>query len=90
MTDITLTELRKDLFRLVDEMISTGRPLRVRRGTMIVEVKTRIVDEGDRVLTPQQRWERFLAKPERGTDLPLDFEDLEYGHWTWRDELDPR
>jgi hypothetical protein len=90
MAEITLTNLRKDLFRLVDEMIETGRPLRVRRGSVVVELNTRVVAGGEGRLTPQQRWERFLEKPERPTDLPVEFEDLEYGHWDWNGEVGPR
>jgi len=90
VTDLTLTEMRKDLFRLVDEMIETGRPLRVRRGSLVVELKTHVVEGDAQTLTPQQRWKRFLHKPERQTDLPVEFEDLEYGHWTWKGETEPR
>lgn len=91
MADLTLTEVRKDLFRLVDEMIATGRPLRVRRGSRVVELKTRVLDDPTaKSLTPEERWARFLEKPERQTTVSAEFDDLEYGHWTWRDEVDPR
>ena len=32
MTEVTLTALRKDLFRLVDSVLETGEPLVIRRG----------------------------------------------------------
>ncbi len=90
MADVTLTEMRKDLFRLVDEMIETGRPLRVRRGPLVVELNTRVVEGNEARLTREERWQRFLSKPERKTDLPVEVEDLEYGDWTGGIEVETR
>lgn len=85
MSEITLTDMRKDLFRLVDEMVETGRPLRVRRGSKVIEVVTRVLADDGRVPTPQERWAKFLKKPEREFSGSADFEVLEYGaHWEWR------
>lgn len=85
MSEITLTDMRKDLFRLVDEMVETGRPLRVRRGSRVIELVSRVLEEDGRLPTPQDRWAKFLNKPERPFSGSADFQVLEDGaHWEWR------
>ncbi|MEW6687975.1 MAG: hypothetical protein AB1452_02680 [Pseudomonadota bacterium] len=36
MSDLTLTELRKRLFRVADKVLATGAPVRIRRGTRLL------------------------------------------------------
>lgn len=36
MSDITLTALRKQLFRVADRVLSTGTPVRIRRGERVL------------------------------------------------------
>jgi hypothetical protein len=36
MADLTLTELRKTLFQVADQVLSTGAPARIRRGGRVL------------------------------------------------------
>ena len=36
MTDMTLTTLRKKLFRVADRVLATGSPVRIRRGARVL------------------------------------------------------
>lgn len=36
MSDLTLTELRKRLFRVADRVLATGAPVRIRRGARLL------------------------------------------------------
>jgi hypothetical protein len=90
MIEITATDQRKDLFRLLERMAETGEVLRVSQKGRVMDLMARPAVDAAVKLTPEQRWERFLRKPERKTDLPVDFEDLEYGHWTWHGEVEHR
>lgn len=90
MSQPSLTDVRKNLFRVVDEMLATDKPYRVTRGGKTIELSARLVDDAA-TLTPQERWQRFLKRPKRHSDKPSDFEALENaGHWEWRDDGEPR
>lgn len=89
MSDLTITEMRKTLFQIIDQMIDTGEPVRVRRRGVTVELAPRLVGGRSHDPTPEERWARFLTKPERKTSKSADFEALENGpHWEWRIPVD--
>lgn len=91
MAEPSLTDVRKNLFRIVDEMLATEKPYRITRGGKTIELSARLVNDDAAALTPQQRWERFLKRPKRQSDKPSDFESLENaGHWEWRGDGEPR
>jgi hypothetical protein len=40
MSDLTLTTLRKNLFRVADRVLATGAPIRIRRGGRVLTLST--------------------------------------------------
>jgi hypothetical protein len=91
MKTVTLTEFRKNIFRLVDEAIATGEPIVMnRKGARVVvrgaKGSTETAEER------AERWKRFWASPpEVFEDISL--EEIEeagesYWHWDEGPELD--
>ena len=78
MTEVTLTALRKDLFRLVDSVLETGEPLVIRRGGRRL---TLVAEAVERELTPEERWDAYMAQGVR-EDWADDI-DTNKSHWTW-------
>lgn len=81
MTEVTLTALRKDLFRLVDSVLATGEPLVIRRGGRRL---TLIAEAPKPALTPEERYDAYMAQGVREgwEDCPDDL-DTNKSHWTW-------
>lgn len=84
MIEVTMSELRRDLFRLVDRMAETGEPLRVRRHGLPIDLSAQRPEKAVADMTPQERWDRWLARAETEEfkDCPDDL-DTYKGHWTW-------
>ncbi|MBJ7448362.1 MAG: type II toxin-antitoxin system Phd/YefM family antitoxin [Brevundimonas sp.] len=84
MIEVTMTELRRDLFRLIDRMAETGEPLRVKRHGRAVDLTARTPDKTVAEMTPQERWARFVARPPLAgfEDVPDDLDTYD-DHWTW-------
>lgn len=81
MTEVTLTALRKDLFRLVDSVLATGEPLVIRRGERRL---TLVAEAVQREMTPEERWDAYMAQGVReGADDWADDIDTNKSHWTW-------
>lgn len=80
MIEVTLTELRKDLFRLIDRVVETGETLRVRR-------RGRTIDLG--LVTPagqtlQQEYDAYMALGVREDASDFDAGDpADTSHWEW-------
>lgn len=68
--EVTLTELRKDLFRLVDQAVATGEPLIVRRKGQRVVLRAQ-AEAAPEELTPSQRVDRYLALVEAEGPDPM-------------------
>ncbi|WGM46612.1 hypothetical protein KOAAANKH_01484 [Brevundimonas sp. NIBR10] len=83
MADITLTEMRKDLFRIVDEMIGGGEPVRIRRGNISVELTARVVEKPDSQLTRAERFDRWVAKGPRPGFEDSDYDHTDKSHRVW-------
>ena len=89
MAEITLTTLRKDLFRIVDRVLETGRPLTlVRNGRRLT-----IAVQPD-YSTPEgreQRFDRMMAMGVREDAADFDPGDISDGaHLDWSAEDNPR
>lgn len=90
MKVVTLTEFRKNLFRLVDEALETGEPIVInRKGGRVVlrgERQSRSETEAERA----ERWRRFWAEaPPEGADVDLSPEDIRrarQSYWRWDEE----
>lgn len=89
MTDLTLTALRKDLFRLVDHVISTGRPLTlVRNGRRLTLTPEPDLPAGEE---REQRFDRMMALGVREDAADFDPGDITDGaHLAWSPEDNPR
>ena len=80
MTEVTLTALRKDLFRLVDSVLATGEPLVIRRGGRRL---TLVAEAVERKTTPEERWDAYMAQGVlEGADDWADDIDTNKSHWT--------
>jgi antitoxin (DNA-binding transcriptional repressor) of toxin-antitoxin stability system len=84
MIEVTLTELRKDLFRLIDQVAETGETLRVRRKGRTIDLTPVQSEKSVREMTPQERFDRWLAKCETEGPKPCpDDLDTYKDHWVW-------
>jgi antitoxin (DNA-binding transcriptional repressor) of toxin-antitoxin stability system len=97
MIEVTLTELRKDLFRLADAALA-GQPVVVRRKgrRLVLQEQAEPIDDRDDDPTPRTpeefeqaaRWERFWAKVEHDAEqdaseagADLSLEDFDLSDW---------
>jgi prevent-host-death family protein len=93
MKQVTITELRRNIFRLIDEALETGEPIVLNRKGR------RVVLQGDPAVSAeteaarQARWRKFWATPSEIQEN-LTLEEIEAaGEAYWRmnetPELDP-
>lgn len=74
---VTPTELRADLYRLLDEVLRTGVPLEVSRGDRLLRIVA---------ARPTSWLDRLEERPDLMTGDPGDLPDV---HWTPAGELVP-
>lgn len=90
MIEITATDFRRDLFRILDRMTETGEPVRIRRKGKILAFNATIVAETE----ADQRAARFdaaMALGVRDNDADYDPGDITDGsHLEWTAEDKPR
>jgi hypothetical protein len=80
MSEITLTELRKDLFRLADRALETGEPVLIRRnGRVMALMEVGQPFEPAPVQTHAERVKAFFASPSPFPPMDLSLEDMEGG-----------
>lgn len=86
MATITLTEFRKNIFKMVDQVIETGEPLYLtRRGRPIV---LELVKPAGRSL--QQEYDAYMALGVREDAADFDAGDLaDTSHWEWTPDPKP-
>jgi prevent-host-death family protein len=78
MKQVTMTELRRNLFRLVDEALETGEPIIVNRKGHTMTLVPQGVSPQRRKLAPddEEGWAKFWAEPAppgwENSDLSLD------------------
>jgi prevent-host-death family protein len=75
MKEITLTELRRNIFRLVDEALATGEPIVVKRKGRMVKVMPERAEQRSERPAPNdaEGWAKFWATPsEIQEDLTLE------------------
>jgi hypothetical protein len=83
MAEVTLTELRKNLFHLVDQMVETGRPLKVRRNGRTISLSVTTEDATPPEPTPEDRFAAWMAKGPREGCQDWDYDPDDKSHWTW-------
>lgn len=90
MTEVTLTELRKDLFRLADAALA-GEPVVIRRKGRRLVLREEVdgpaeEDAGETAeeRAHRERMERFWASPPPPDATGLELEDMDLSdHWDW-------
>jgi hypothetical protein len=89
MKIVTMSELRRNLFRLVDEAVATGEAIVVeRKGARVVirgegKIATETQEEED------ARWARFWAEPPRPGSWDFTVEEFNRASaeaWEWSEE----
>jgi antitoxin (DNA-binding transcriptional repressor) of toxin-antitoxin stability system len=97
MKTVTLTELRRNIFRLVDEALATGEPIIVHRNgrRVVLREDSASPDVVETEEARAERWRKFWAEPPppgwEDVDLsPADIRKAraEYWHWDGEPELD--
>jgi prevent-host-death family protein len=97
MKQVTMTELRRNLFRLVDEALETGEPIVVNRRGRTVTLAPDAAASRRGKLAPddEEGWAKFWAEPSPlgWEECDLSFEALdkaskEYWKWDGEPELD--
>ena len=71
MTTITATDLRSNVYRMIDQVLATGEPLIVKRGDQAVEVRpisTRTGSKLDRIVPIRNA----IINPELPLESPWD------------------
>jgi hypothetical protein len=94
MKEVTLTELRRNIFRLVDEALETGEPIVVKRKGRTVTLAPDVVvrQRGRPAPDDKEGWARFWAEPSE-IDENLSLEEINsavqsYWRWDGEPELD--
>jgi prevent-host-death family protein len=86
MKQVTMTELRRNLFRLVDEALETGEPIVVNRKGRTVTLVPEVVAPRGGKLAPndEEGWVKFWAEPPPPgwEDCDLSLEALNSA-WKW-------
>jgi antitoxin (DNA-binding transcriptional repressor) of toxin-antitoxin stability system len=96
MKEVTITELRRNIFQLVDEALATGEPLVVRRkGRRLILQGEAAAADAETEEEREERWRKFWAEPPPPgwEDVDLSPEALrlarqEYWKWDEEPELD--
>ncbi|WP_211249695.1 type II toxin-antitoxin system Phd/YefM family antitoxin [Brevundimonas bacteroides] len=91
MIEITATDLRKDLFSILDRIVETGEDLRVtRKGKATVTFKARLASTSE-VEQRAARFDAAMAMGVREDDAKYDPGDITDGsHLDWAPEDTPR
>lgn len=86
MTAVTLTEFRKNIFKMVDRLIETGEPLYLtRRGRPIILELVKPAEQ-----TPQQEYDAYMALGVREDASDFDAGDpANDSHWEWNPDPKP-
>jgi prevent-host-death family protein len=93
MKTVTITELRRNIFRLIDEALETGEPIVLnRKGKRVVlSRETPISPTAETEAEREARWRKFWAEPPPlgWEDYDLSFETLDRAskeYWQWDGE----
>jgi len=93
MKTVTITELRRNIFRLIDETLETGEPLALnRKGKRVVlSLETPASPTAETEEEREERWRKFWAEPPPPgwEDYDLSFETLDRAskeYWQWDGE----
>jgi prevent-host-death family protein len=97
MKVVTITELRRNIFQLIDETLETGEPIVLnRKGKRVVlSLETPASPAAETETERKERWRKFWAEPPppgwEDYDLSLDTlnrASKDYWQWDGESELD--
>ena len=93
MKTVTITELRRNIFRLIDETLETGEPIVLNRKgkRLVLSRETSSSPAAETEAEREERWRKFWAEPPPPgwEDVDLSFETLDRAlkeHWQWDGE----
>lgn len=86
MIEVTATNLRKDLFNILDRIEKTGETLRVSRRGRAVDLKPSAVEKPVADMTPEERFDRWATKGPRPGAEDWDYDPTDKSHWEWDPE----
>jgi antitoxin (DNA-binding transcriptional repressor) of toxin-antitoxin stability system len=91
MKQVTITELRRNIFKLIDEALETGEPIVVKRKGRRVVLRGEAAQRGETEAERAERWRRFWAEPAppgwEDVDLsPEDIRQERAAYWRWDEE----
>ena len=91
MIEVTATDLRKDLFNILDRMVETGEDLRVKRKGKTALVFTARLVPDTKMDQRAARFDAAMAMGVRDNDTEYDPGDITDGsHLNWTAEDTPR
>lgn len=88
MAEMTLTQLRKDLFRAADQVLETGEPVVVRRRGRVLELREggSAIAQQPSCLSKAERMRRYFAQGPRPGEPDQGAEEIEKAlkdYWVW-------
>jgi hypothetical protein len=93
MKTVTITELRRNIFQLVDEALETGEPIVLNRKgkRLMLTRETAALPAAESEEEGEERWRKFWAEPPPPgwEDVDLSFETLNRAlraDWRWDGE----
>ncbi|WP_271085483.1 type II toxin-antitoxin system prevent-host-death family antitoxin [Brevundimonas sp. NIBR11] len=86
MIEVTATDLRKDLFNILDRVERTGESLRVSRRGRSITLKPATAGKSAADMTPQERFDRWMAKGPRQGAENSNYDPSDTSHWEWDPE----
>jgi hypothetical protein len=94
MKTVTLTELRKNIFQLVDEVVATGEPLVIERKGKRLTLKGETASKDETRAEADERWRAFWAQPPRPGwekwDVTVEeFNAASRASWHWSGDDEP-
>jgi len=89
MKTVTITEFRKNIFRMIDETLATGEAIEIKRkgGRVVLTAEHAPASVAEK---RAERWKRFWESPpdlRLGGDMGVeDFRKVRESYWHWDEE----
>lgn len=83
MIEITATDLRKDLFNILDRIEKTGETLRVSRRGRAFDLNPSAIGKSVAEMTPEERFDRWRAKGPRPGSENSTYDHTDKSHREW-------
>ena len=71
------------MFNILDRLEKTGETLRVSRRGRAVDLKPSVVEGSVATMTPQERFDRWVAKGPRPGSENSTYDPTDKSHWEW-------